>query len=377
VSRRRRLLTISHSYVVALNRRLADEMARVGEWDVVAAAPRRFPGDLGPLVLAPAPDEGCRVEPVSVRRARWPHVMSYGTELRTLLDDDWDVVHCWEEPYVLAGAQVARWARPSARVVFATFQNIDKRYPPPLSWFERAAMRRADGWIAFGSTVESALMTKAAYSARPHRVIPPGVDLRVFQPDCDAGRRTRAAAGWTQDGTPVVGYVGRFVPEKGVRVLIAALDRLAQPWRALLVGGGPLESELRAWAGRHGNRVHVATGVRHSDVPDYLNAMDVLAAPSLTTARWREQFGRMLVEAFACGVPVVASTSGEIPHVVGDSGILVREADHQAWSDAIASLLIDASRRAELSRLGRERAERYRWSRVAAEHVRFFEALTA
>ena len=85
----------------------------------------------------------------------------------------------------------------------------------------------------------------------------------------------------------------------------------------------------------------------------------------------------MLVEAFACGVPVVASTSGEIPHVVGDSGILVPEGDCQAWSEAIASLLLDAPRRAELSRLGRERAERYRWSRVAAEHLGFFDALTA
>ena len=63
---------------------------------------------------------------------------------------------------MLAGAQVARWARPSARVVFATFQNIEKRYPPPLSWFEHAAMRRADAWIAFGFTVESALMTVRA-----------------------------------------------------------------------------------------------------------------------------------------------------------------------------------------------------------------------
>jgi glycosyltransferase involved in cell wall biosynthesis len=372
---RRRLLTISHSYVVTLNRRLADEMAKANGWDVVAAAPREFPGDLGPLVLAPAPDERCRVEPVAVRRARWPHVMSYGNRLRALLAQDWDVVHCWEEPYVLAGAQVARWARPSTRVVFATFQNIHKRYPPPLSWFERTTTARADGWIAFGRTVEETHLAKPEYSSRPHCVIPPGVDLRAFQPDSDARCRTRTALGWTDDDVPVVGYLGRFVPEKGVRVLAAALDRVSHPWRALFVGGGPLEGELRGWAARHGDRVRIATGVGHAAVPAYLNAMDLLAAPSLTTAKWREQFGRMLVESFACGVPVVASDSGEIPHVVGDAGIIVPEGDTQAWSAAIATLLDDSARRVELARLGRARAGRFGWPRIAAEHLRFFETL--
>ena len=69
------------------------------------------------------------------------------------------------------------------------------------------------------------------------------------------------------------------------------------------------------------------TDVGHDDVPEHLNAMDVMCAPSQTTARWREQFGRMLIEAMACGVPVLASRSGEIPHVVGDAGLLVDERD--------------------------------------------------
>jgi glycosyltransferase involved in cell wall biosynthesis len=103
--------------------------------------------------------------------------------------------------------------------------------------------------------------------------------------------------------------------------------------------------------------------------------MDLLAAPSLTTAKWREQFGRMIVESFACGVPVVASDSGEIPHVVGDAGIVVPEGRTPAWSAAIAALIDDSARRSELARLGRARAERYGWPRIAAEHLKFFEAL--
>ncbi len=372
---RPRLLTIAHSYVVGLNRRLADEMARGGAWEVVAAAPRSYAGDHGPIALEQS-NEGCRVVPVGVRRSRWPHVMSYGSELRELLADRWDVVHCWEEPYVLAAAQIARWAPRSAALVFATFQNIPKRYPFPLRWFEGLAMHRANGWIAFGSTVQAALEARPGYAGRPHRVIPPGVDLDAFRPDAAARRAIRGALGWSaHDGVPVVGYLGRFVPEKGLRLLTAALDGVRPPWRALLVGAGPLERELRAWATRYGDRVRIACGVRHADVPAHLNAMDLLCAPSQTTASWREQFGRMLVEAFACGVPVLASDSGEIPYVVDGSGILLPETDVSAWSSAIAALLEDPSRRARLSDVGRARAERYAWPRIAAEHLVFFEGL--
>jgi glycosyltransferase involved in cell wall biosynthesis len=103
--------------------------------------------------------------------------------------------------------------------------------------------------------------------------------------------------------------------------------------------------------------------------------MDLLCAPSQTTASWREQFGRMLVEAFACGVPVLASDSGEIPYVVDGSGILLPETDVSAWSSAIAALLEDPPRRERLSDVGRARAERYAWPRIAAEHLVFFEGL--
>jgi glycosyltransferase involved in cell wall biosynthesis len=111
-------------------------------------------------------------------------------------------------------------------------------------------------------------------------------------------------------------------------------------------------------------------------VPRYLNAMDVLCAPSCTTPRWREQFGRMLVEAFACGVPVIGSDSGEIPHVLGDAGLVAREGDEAAWGRALAGLLESPARRGELAVRGMERARaRFAWPVVARQHLDFFERL--
>ena len=373
---RRRLLTIGHSYCVALNRRLPHEIARAGDWDVTAVGPARFHGDFGWHTLEPTPDELCSVVPVPVRFGRRIHVMRYGRGLSSLLAEPWDLVHCWEEPYVAAAAQIARGMAPNVPLVLATFQNIAKRYPPPFNWIERYSMARADGVIAFGRTAAE-VMTARGFNRAPVAVIPPGVDVTEFRPDEARRAATLARLGWP-DGPPVVGFLGRLVPEKGIEWLTSVLDGVTTPWRALVVGSGALEKMVSAWGGRYADRVRVVTTAQHDEVPAYLNAMDVLCAPSQTTPRWCEQFGRMLIEAFASGVAVVASTSGEIPYVVADAGLLVAEDDLTGWQQAIETLTTERARRCELARRGRERAESvYGWSVVARQHLDFFERVMA
>src|SRR5262249_55325466 len=132
---RRRLLTIGHSYVVGLNRRLADELAKTGEWDVTAVAPAHFHGDFARHDAAPMAGESCSLVTAPVYFSRRIHVMLYGREVARLLRDErWDLVHCWEEPYIAAAAQIAAATPPRVPLVFATFQNIAKRYPPPFNW---------------------------------------------------------------------------------------------------------------------------------------------------------------------------------------------------------------------------------------------------
>ncbi len=372
----KRLLTIGHSYVVTLNRRLADEMARQGSgrWSVTAAAPERYHGDLRPIVLERGTDEACEVRGLTAHLSRFPHLMYYGG-LRKLLGEPWDMIHCWEEPYVAAGAQIAALAPSGVPLVFATFQNLSKEYPPPFSWMERRVLARANGWIAFGRTVYDTQVARAGYPDLPSRVIPPGVDTGRFMPDAEARRRVRSERGWNDD-IPVVGFLGRFVPEKGLALLTAALRRVAEPWRALFVGGGDSQSDLHALAASYPGRVSIATNVAHDEVPGHLNAMDLLCAPSQTTPRWREQFGRMLIEAMACGVPVLASRSGEIPHVVGDAGLLLREDDVEEWTRALRSVVSDPAMRRDLADRGLRRARlEFAWPVVARRHLEFFDDL--
>ncbi|MBN9163377.1 MAG: glycosyl transferase family 1 [Myxococcales bacterium 68-20] len=378
MSRRRRLLSIAHSYVVALNRRLAHAIAKEGEhWEVTAVAPTFFHGDLRPIRLEHGPAEASSLEGVQAYLSRSPHLFAYGGRLARILAQDWDMVHCWEEPFVLAGAQVAMWTPRRTPVVYTTAQNLPKRYPPPFCWTERLSLERASGWMAMGHTVAETLANRPGYRSKPWRVVPLGLDVNQFRPDLRAGAAARAQLRLRASGAPVVGYLGRFVPEKGLPLLMSALAELETPWRALFVGGGPLEPELRRWAARYDDdRVRIVTGVKHDDVPSHLNAMDILCAPSQTTRSWREQFGRMLIEAFACGVPVIASDSGEIPHVVADAGEIVGERDVDAWRLAIGTLLESPSRRYELAQKGRARAETtYSWSVVGRQTLRFFDEL--
>jgi glycosyltransferase involved in cell wall biosynthesis len=373
---RRRLLTIGHSYVVAANRRLAHEMAvqSGGSWDVTAVAPARYRADLGRIALQPLAGDASRLEPLTMRLDRFPHLMWYAG-LERVLDASWDVVHCWEEPYILAGAQVARHTPRGATLVIASFQNLVKRYPWPFSAFERSTMARANGWIGFGQTVHDALAGRRGYADKPSCVIPPGVDLSRFRPDGAIRRQTLDRLGWSSSDR-VVGFLGRFVPEKGVLLLLDALRNATVPWRALFVGGGPLQTDLERFALEHPGRVHVANGVAHDEVPAWLSAMTLLCAPSQTTPGWREQFGRMLIEAMACGVPVVASDSGEMPAVVGDAGVVVPERDVLAWTHTVDRLLGDDAVLRDLAARGVERANaRFGWPVVARAHLSFFEAL--
>ncbi len=279
--------------------------------------------------------------------------MLYGRRLRQLLrGEPWDLVHCWEEPYLLCGGQVARWTSRDVPLVYYTCQNIVKRYPPPFSWVERFCLGRCAGWIGMGQTVVDAQLGRLNYAERPHRVLPPGVDLDHFRPDPDAGVEVRRRLGWSDPGPPVVGFLGRLVPEKGLDLLTATLDAIKTPWRALFVGTGPMEAPLREWASRHDGRAVVAADVKHDQAAAYLNAMDFLCAPSQTRPNWREQFGRMLIEAFACGVPVIASDSGEIPNVVADAGLVVGEADAPAWRRTLADFLESPERREDLRTRG-------------------------
>jgi glycosyltransferase involved in cell wall biosynthesis len=374
----RKLLSIGHSYVVSLNRRLVNEMSLLGqgEWEVTAVAPAFMYGDLRPIHLEPEPHEIAHLESVPVYNSQYIHFMTYGWRLREIImQRNWDLVHCWEEPYILAGGQVAWWLSEGTPLVYRTAQSKYKLYPPPFNWIENYAMSRAAGCIYSGNTVAEALKHRPGYSL-PMRMIPLGVDINHFYPSIEAKHKIRHLLGWEEKEIPVIGYLGRLTEAKGLKLLMSVLDSLETPWRALFIGTGVMEPSLQTWAKRYPDQIRICTEVKHNEVSLYLNAMDMLVAPSQTMHNWREQFGRMLIEAFACGIPVIGSDSGEIPYVIEDAGLVVGEKDKVGWVKAISDLLNSPSQRRELGHKGLERSHKlYSWSSVAKQYLQFFTEL--
>jgi glycosyltransferase involved in cell wall biosynthesis len=161
------------------------------------------------------------------------------------------------------------------------------------------------------------------------------------------------------DGLFTIGFAGRLVEEKGLRDLVSAAHQLSGRTRLLLTGNGPMREELSSVA-QNGLEVKIVSDISHDDMATAYAQMDVLVLPSRTTPTWAEQFGRVLVEALWCGVPVIGSDSGEIPWVITSTGggLVFPEGDIAALADRIGTLRADAVRRQALASAGRESVER-------------------
>jgi glycosyltransferase involved in cell wall biosynthesis len=370
-----RLLTVGHSYVVGLNRRLPDEIARAsrGSWQVTVVAPRFVRSELRDIALEPSMTEACRVEGVDFLLSRHLHVAAFGLKLRELLHRDWDLVHIFQDLHLVAGWQSAYWTPENIPLVFFVNQSLVKKYPPPFSWMEKYCLRRCSGWIGCGQTVVEASLTKG-YGRKLYRRIGYGVDTDIFKRKEPVRKDTLLRLEW-DESVPVVAFLGRLVPEKGVTMLTSVLEKVSSPWRALFIGNGPLLNELQQWAMKFPGRVRLVSAA-HDEVAAYLSTADVLCAPSQTTPHCSEQFGRMIIEAFAAGVTVVGSDSGEIPYVIGNAGIVLGEKDEAAWVSTLDRLLSDRALRSELAAKGRNRAEeQFAWPVIAHQHLEFFDQI--
>ncbi len=263
-----------------------------------------------------------------------------------------DLIQVDEEPPSLALLEVLLlkpWLK--RPVVFFSWENLSVQYRWPFSTIRRLNLRWADGAIA--GTREAAHRLHEAGFSGPMAVIPQlGIDPERFRPfRNDSLRQKLGLHAFT------IGYIGRIVPEKGLWVLLDALSSLKGDWQCLLVGEGPIREEWLHQAQKRGlkGRIFWVPTVPHIAVPEYINAMDVVMLPSLATPRWKEQFGHVLIEAMACGVPVIGSDSGAIPEVIGDAGLIVPEGDPLALARAMDLLRSSESQRATLGRKGRER----------------------
>lgn len=268
-----------------------------------------------------------------------------------------DAIYCENESYALSTFQAALSNRFSVRkpLFFRNNQNLRKALPTPFRQAEQFVLREA-ACANLVSEEAGLRLREKGYKGRM-AYMPYGVDCERYQPVDARGLR----AAWRNPGF-VFGYLGRLIPEKGLSLLLEAFRRFHPEEDVALVicGDGPWRPTLMAQVEHPAlrGRVYVEPAIAHGEAPRFLSALDALVLPSLTTPHWKEQFGRVLLEAAACGTPVIGSDSGEIPHLIRrlGHGVIVPEADSEALYLAMRRVLEQPALLEDMRELGRREA---------------------
>lgn len=353
--RRLRVLRITHNGVVTAWRE-RERLLRIRGVDLTLATAARWEEGGSMIEFAASGDEF--VVPVRTF-GRHPNLFVFDPRplWRLLGDRRWDLIDLHEEPFGVAVAEVLalRWLR-RCRTPFlvCSAQNIDKRFPPPFRWFEHWSLARAAG--AYTCNREAGEILRRKGLRGELELLPLGVDVARFHP---ADREPPS-------GRLRIGFVGRLIPHKGVDVLLDALV-LDSRFDAHIYGSGPEAAALGAQAVSLGiaNRVTFHGYVEEAHLPGVFPTFDVLAVPSVPVPGWLEQFGRVVVEAQAAGVPSVASASGALPDVVATAGLLVPPNDPAALCAALARILDESGLWSQLRTAAVTTVERFSWATVA------------
>ncbi|MCL2848766.1 MAG: glycosyltransferase family 4 protein [Micrococcales bacterium] len=370
-----RVLRVSHSAVVDDWREAERVMRRRGV-DVEVLCARAWDEGGRTVHLQPRPGEP--VVGVATLGSRPALFVFAPRPLWQALGRAHDVLDIQQEPYALVSAEILvlaalrrTWDRlrrrpqPRAPYLTSSAQNIFKRYPWPFGALERSVLRHAAAMSVCNDDAVAIAQRKGATC--PVVNIPLGVDLSVFTP------------GPVHRPGTTVGYAGRLVEHKGVDVLIRAV--LADDALTLRVAGaGPDDDDLRALAAPGAGRISFLGPLSGPDLVEFYRGVDVLAVPSLDSHRsgrgahgWVEQFGRVAVEAMACGTPVVASRSGALVDVVGDAGVLVPPGDADALRQALRQVTDDPDLAATLRERGFAVAATCSWDAVATATLDLYE----
>lgn len=244
---------------------------------------------------------------------------------------------------------------------------------PPLDPLTRLAFRRVGLTVFLSDGLAQSALAEAPFMRRaPHRVIPNGVDCDLFRPDPEAGRAFRARHR-LGDGPLLVGVGALEIEKRWDRLLDSlALVRPLAP-RLVLCGSGALAESLRAQAHALGLEVSF---VGELDAAELVGAYN--AATCVVHTRPDEVFALALIEALACGRPVVAADGGGTGELLGAAGVLAPSGNPEAFARALGDLLQDAPRRAALSEAARRRAlERYSVGRLVRDYADALETLGA
>jgi glycosyltransferase involved in cell wall biosynthesis len=382
-----RVLFVSHAYVVGVNQGKLNAIAETGKADVGLLAPSNWKASEWNRLLpleTPYSNLYLYSAPVALTGRGGAYMYAPWDLWRVLNDFKPDIIQVEEEVFSLSTFELAIWSRLMGipMVVFG-WENLERRLPLLRWWICQFVLKTAKAIIP-GNQDGANIMRQWGYSGLLEVMPQMGVDPDFFSP---RERTVSAPVDGSIDGSDGgdrpfnIGFLGRLAHSKGIDLIFAALRELRQ--RGLnvcvtLCGSGADEATLRQEAENQqvADSVIWRGAVRHEQAPKELGAFDVLVLPSRTTPGWKEQFGHVLIEAMAMGIPVVGSTSGEIPNVIGRSDLVFQEEDVQGLTLILERLIQDPQWWQQTSEYGLNRVDQhYSHQRIAERLIQLWRSI--
>ena len=386
-----KILVASHSYIVDLNCEKLRALAQLEPGiEVTIIVPKTWkPGGVqNKVITTEYRDEGnFKIVPISNFSQNHQGLLTFGTDLISLLREFRpQIIQVEQGSRSLAYAQMIflnQLLGLKAKNIFFTWWNLPYELKFPIALLEKFNLNNSHGIIS-GNQDGAEVLRQRGYQGKIKVMPQLGVDERLFTPQQQPELASKLGI---KSDDFVVGFVGRFVPEKGLLTLLQALVTIKdKPWKLLLLGRGELQAELIKITTENNlrERVIFVESVPHAQVTDYINLMNTLVLPSettykfktLTAAGWKEQFGHVLIEAMACKVPVIGSDSGEIPHVIGDAGLVFPEGDIPALANCLVQLIDQPDFAQSIGEKGYEKAmNKYTNKALAQQQFEFYQEL--
>lgn len=330
-----RVVSVAHTAVQRDAGRLR-YLPLAGRMDVHLVVPRSWHQFGREMQACPPGEPGIdvRVEPIwfrSVGPLKW-YMHVYPRLPRLMREVKPDVLHLWEEPWSFVSLE-ATLIKGDAALVLEVDQNILKTLPPPFEWIRRFVLSRTD--LILSRHEDADAVVRASGYRGPIARIGYGVNDAVFFPSSEPPRKRKAGEALR------IGYVGRIIREKGLDDLLDAMTEA--PCTLAAMGEGDHVASLKAKAIGLDltSRITWTPWKDPAGVGDFMRGLDALVLLTRTTSDVREQFGRVIIEAQACGVPVIGSTCGAIPDVTGPGGWIVPERNPKALAALLRRLADD------------------------------------
>lgn len=293
-----------------------------------------------------------------------------------------DIVHSLETQahYIFSYQTALSKPKYGYRLVITHWENIPFAYED-ITMANRhikpRVQKETDHFLAITEMAKAALLLEGVPEERIS-VVNYGVDLQRFCPKPKNKERMDQLGLSPED--VVLLFIGRFVWEKGVFEILFAMKTLLDQMqtidrnriKCLLIGSGEEKNRIREVIARLNlnHTVKILPDFPYHDIPEIHNVADIFLLPSAPTKHLREQYGMVLVEAMAMGKPVISTTSGSIPEVVGVGGLLIPPADHVSLFHAMKTLIESADLRMEIGKRARLRAEQKFDATQAAQKIR-------